>query len=81
MDQRGLSNNDSDPANPKYALKSITGSELKYIYRNWHKQSFKKHVIFYELQNCTPVVVKPPWITNPTLWKPYIPKKWQLVDV
>ena len=81
MDQRGLSNNDSDPTNPKYALKSITGSELKYIYRNWNNQSFKKHVYFYELQNGTPVVVKPPWITNPTLWKPYIPKKWQLVDV
>ncbi len=44
--------------------KSITGSELRYIRRNWNRKAFKKNIIFYREGE----VVQAPWVTNRELW-------------
>lgn len=46
----------------------ITGSELRYMYRNWER--FKQRVVFIEKKK----FVSPPWESDPEFWATYQPK-------
>lgn len=46
----------------------ITGSELRYLYRNWER--FKQRVVFIEKKK----FVSPPWESDPEFWATYQPK-------
>ena len=58
--------------------KSITGSELRYIFRNWNDPSYQENIRFYKRNsnNSQFEVVQPPWVENPEEWQDYTPKKW-----
>ncbi|WP_206854429.1 hypothetical protein [Candidatus Enterococcus mangumiae] len=49
-------------------VSSITGSELRYMYRNWER--FKHQVVFIENKKFVP----PPWEDDTKLWATYKPK-------
>ncbi len=47
--------------------RSITGKEIKWLYRHRNDQKIMNHVIFYEKSQPT----ETPWIKEPELWKTY----------
>lgn len=54
---------------PDTGLPSVTGSELRYLYRQRNHRSLHKKVHFYlnGKETCAP------WVRNPALWKKYNP--------
>lgn len=52
----------------------ITGSELRYLYRNWER--FKQRVVFIEKKK----FVSPPWESDPEFWATYQPKSKSLAQ-
>lgn len=46
-----------------------TGSELRYIYRNWNHPNFQRRIWFYRHGNQVPA----PWVTDPHGWTAYHP--------
>ncbi|MDA9460417.1 hypothetical protein B835_293 [Enterococcus mundtii 3F] len=53
---------------------SITGSELRYTYRNWER--FKHRIVFIEKKK----FVSPPWESYPEFWATYQPKSKSMVQ-
>lgn len=51
-------------------FKSVTGSELRWVYRNRHDEKVQKNINFWKDGART----DPPWVSNRLLWDTYRPK-------
>lgn len=69
IDMRGVVNKSRFNIERQGKVKPITGSELRWLYRNRHDEGVQKNVQFWNRGRR----VDPPWVTDKPLWDTYHP--------